>query len=176
MAVKLTMKALGVTQIERTLFALRQKVEDLSGAWPAVHQALLEHTRKLFASEGATGRHGKWDRYTGEPKYKAFRDRILGPNEPILHFGSYSRLAPSLTSPSHPDHVFIGRPTRMEFGTRVPYADRLAQGGVGPFGERYPPRRAIDLTEDDAQSVVRAVLRHIRSYREAPGYNSDRGA
>lgn len=173
---RINISALGVQQVDRTLFGLRQKLGDLTEGWHEVHKELIEIERRLFESEGSTGQHGRWDRYSGEPKYAAFRARILGPTEPVLRWGSRSRLAPSLTFADHPDHVFRAGPAKMAFGTSVPYAGRLAQGGVGPFGERYGPRRAIDLRSEDATSVARALLRWIRSFRVAPGYRSDEAA
>jgi hypothetical protein len=163
MSFRFTIEALGFKQLDRTLLGMTDAVEDWRPAFESVHDLLIDVEKRLFDTEGASGSQGLWNRYTDEPRYRAFKRHILGSEFPVLQWGRGGmRLMPSLTTKSHPEHVFTSTATTMEFGTSVPYADRLAQGGINPFGEHYPGRRAIDLNDRDRTEITRILIRHLR--------------
>lgn len=161
---RLKLDALGVNQLDRTLMGVAGRVGDLRPAWNACHQYLLGAEEALFQSQGATGSKGRWAGYQGEPRYQRIKAWLV-PAAPamVLVWGSKStsRLWPSLTDPGHPDHHWAADEQSMTFGTRVPWAGRLAQGGPTPYRETAPPRLAIDLSNTDRRALVRLIQRHI---------------
>lgn len=154
----------GVAQIERTLFKLRRNIGDLRPVWDQVHDYFLQVEEELFESGGASGAQGRWPGYESEPRYAAMKARVVGPSYGrVLLWGSMatSRLGPSLTQDGHPNHVYQADAKRMETGTNLAYADRLAQGGPTAYGETAPPRFAVDLHPRQVREIVRIVQRGI---------------
>ena len=153
----------GVQQMQRTLLGVSAALADLRPAWGEVAQYMRGASARLFASEGATGRHGRWADYSKEPRYERIKAKYAGNARPILLWGSMatSRLAPSLIQKGHPFAVDRATASGLVWGTAVPYADRLAAGGPTPFGETAPGRLAIDLGDRDVREIVRIVQRHL---------------
>lgn len=125
-----------------------------------VHPWMINHVRTQFET---SGRHGgaAWEGYGNEPKYKAFKRRVVGRLE-LLRWApdeGKERLYPSLVNTGHPDHVWQRDNHSARFGTSVPYASDLEEGGVGPFDERYPGRPILTFKKSqivDASSKIGA--------------------
>jgi len=118
-----------------------------------VHPFLIDHVRKVFREKGdPTGT--SWAGYENEPQYAAFKASVLDmadPEDRLMRWreidGMEERLYPSLTDKGSPLHIWRVEGLKAIFGTRVQYAERLAQeGGVNPFGEPYPPRPILQMS------------------------------
>lgn len=140
--------------------------------WPmvvrdVVHPWVLEKTKENIDSHGALVGES-WD-YAGEPKYRAYKQMVVGHNKVLRWAGGRERLYPSLTSSSHGEHLFDLQKTSATIGSRVPYADRLTQGGSGPFGEDYPGRTIMPGTPDLNKRLATQVQRYINDQLDASG-------
>jgi hypothetical protein len=140
-----------------------ERAADLRPVWSAIQKRFLQIEAQLFDSQGASGKNGRWIAYSAEPRYRRIKQKILRRpvDNLVLRWIPKGRLERSLTDASDPNHLFIAEPTRLTIGTRVKYAERLAQGGKTPFGETAPPRRAIDLTDKQIQGFNRQVLLYV---------------
>ena len=163
--VRFKAEMLGRVQLDRTLLNVRKRLTDLRPAFDEAHEVFLFIERRLFNSEGATGRRGPWARYGGQPRYERWQTWILGDARPVLQFGNglRSRLPASLVDGNHPEHYYRKQPLSAEMGSSVPYIDRLAEGGVNRFGGPMPQRYAIDISDADAEELVRPLIRFVQT-------------
>lgn len=127
-----------------------------------VHPWMLGFVEKVYDTQGApTGT--KWDDYSDEPKYEAYKSALLGEEQGDLPVGSNKpgglmrwsdradygseRLYPSLTEPSDQDHFWNVSGTEADFGTSVGHAHSAAEEQTeGPRGEPSPPRPILRMT------------------------------
>lgn len=136
-------------------------VSDMAPTWSQVFEPFMaQHMKQQFASQGRAG--GKqWAGLEREPRYQAFKRALVG-NAPVLRWPSpREQLYPSLVERGHPLHIERRGQERARFGTAVPHAARLEQGGIGPFGEAYPARPILVLGNDRIAvlaNLVRADL------------------
>lgn len=142
-----------------------ERARDLRPAWLAIQQKFIRIEQDLFNSQGATGKSGKWIAYSAEPRYRRIKQKILRKpvDNLVLRWLPKGRLERSLTDSSDINHLFIAEPTRVQIGTRVKYAERLAQGGKTPYGETAPPRRAVDLTDRQLREFQFIVEKYIET-------------
>lgn len=129
-----------------------------------LHPFMLDHMKSQFAS---SGRHGgkPWASYDKEPKYTAYKIALVGHLD-VLRWqkgGPFERLYPSLVDKTDVDHVWKTSGKSARFGTRVAYAGRLNQGGVGPFGESYPARKMLAMTDQQKKLMITTIQRGIVS-------------
>ncbi|NRA56925.1 MAG: hypothetical protein HRU13_02230 [Phycisphaerales bacterium] len=95
-----------------------------------------------FRTEGAfEGK--KWAAYEREPRYRAFKIALTG-GENLLRWPGSDRIYKSLTQPSS-ENVFRIHNKKIRFGSRVPWARSIREGGTNPFGERFPGRAITTL-------------------------------
>jgi len=129
-----------------------------------VHPFLIDHTRKVFAQKGdPTGE--PWQGYGNEPKYAQFKSIVLDladPEDRLMRWrnidGMQEWLYPSLTDRDHQWHVWRIEGLKAVFGTQASYAERLAQeGGVNPFGEKYPPRPILQMSDGQKAILDQAI-------------------
>jgi len=150
--------------MSRVIGLMMEVIGSLEHEWRnVVHPYLLRHWEKQFATEGEHGGR-PWEGYGGEPKYADHKMAIVGHHD-LLRWdkgGKYERLYPSITEPSHTEHVFRADATSMTAGTAVPYSDRLISGGTGPFGETYPGRDWQRMTTRQKKKLVTLIQRSIR--------------
>lgn len=156
---KITAKPRGaIKRYQREFTGAIGVIEDLAPSFDQVfHPFMLAHMRDVFRSGGAAA-GAKWRGYDGEPRYGAFKARVLGQARPQpLRWqpGKQERLYPSLTEEGG-DHVHTTGRSAARFGTAIPYAARLERGGVGPYGETSPPR--VMLRIDAARTAEMAEL------------------
>ncbi len=158
----------GVEQINRTILGFKSRMLDLTPVWDDIHLVFLRWEEELFQTQGASGGHGRWAGYDSEPRYAGMKRALVGNDWDrvlIWRNRAESRLWPSLTMEGHPDHLFFSSPQKVEIGTRMPYADRLAQGGRGPKGEPFPGRMAVDLNEQNRKDVTKILQRYLVAQR-----------
>lgn len=133
---------------------------------PRLHDWLIRRQIDMFRSSGATEGQ-RWSTYQGEPKYKAYkralvRKGVIRDMSPLRFRGaSKERLYPSLRYRSHPEHVWRPGNHKMVFGTRVPYAKRLEEGGTNQFGERFAPRKFATLGGRSRERLGQLVALYI---------------
>lgn len=143
-------------RLKRALVA----VQDMAPTFEAIyHPFMLVHMRDQFASGGRAG-GSPWADLSGEPRYAAYKRRIVG-NAPTLRWPtSREQLYTSLATrgPGHIERT-TGRAAR--FGTSVPHAAQLEKGGVGPFGEPYPARKILALGTNRTADLFSLIRRDV---------------
>lgn len=170
----------GDVVLSRRLGVLASKVKDLRPAWADVHGIFVDAMVRRFASQGSEGGE-TWDHYSREPRYAAYKRRKLGlargSRMPVLRWAPYAsrrafpreRLYPSLTDPSHPEHVYRAGKLDVAIGSTTPWGRGLNRGGEVQRWDRVaiPARKIIRFSEGTKRAMVRAILRHL--HREAEG-------
>lgn len=140
-----------------------KRMQKLVPEWREVaHPYLLNHMERQFETGGAHG--GKrWANYASEPKYLSFKYNVAGTLRPLRwdDSGVRERLRPSLVLASHSEHVFLPGSQLLQFGTRVPWANSIYTGGVGPFGEPFPGRNPLAMTLQQKGQLGRRILNHL---------------
>lgn len=127
--------------VEAGMLDLRQL-----GAWKGVASEFRKVERELFASEGASGRSGKWKAL--KPKYAAQKRKRWGDKGILQASGAMFR---SLTSEGG-DHVFRESAQEMVIGTRD------AKAGYHYRGNRnLPQRKPIDPTPEQERQMLQPV-------------------
>jgi hypothetical protein len=152
----------GSEALDRRLSLAEDVVQDLRPTFEEIaHPWLLNHMRRQFATDGAHG-GSRWADYSREPKYRAYKKSLVGHTD-ILRWekGGREQLYPSLTKKGDSLHVWRASHKGIRFGTRVDHAERLTQGGTGPFGEPYPGREIFSLTRRQRSDFVREIQRDI---------------
>jgi len=163
--------------IDEFLGAMAALVGDLTPAWDTIHDDFIQIMKEQFASNGARGPMGKWDRYSGEPVYRYIKGKLLNANWgtfPILRWvatntptpGPNERLYPSFIGvPSKwgNEHVWRADPGGFTVGSAVPYAEKHQVGrGRTPYDKKpLPMRRIIDLTQADTvrwRKIIQATI------------------
>lgn len=128
-------------------------VGDLSQTFDHVfHPFMLRHMRRQFETEGRYG-GAPWADYSQEPIYAAAKLAAVGHLRILRWKAGQEQLAPSLLTRGS-GHVELSDRVNASFGTRVPHAAQLEQGGIGPYGERFPPRLILRLPPRDRLELV----------------------
>jgi phage gpG-like protein len=151
----------GVEAVAKLLDGMRLRIERWTDTAPRLHDFLLVRQRDLFAT-GGSSEGMKWAGYGGEPKYKAWKQAVLG-DLTVLRWkgGKNERLYPSLTDPRHPHHVFDVGSNRVAMGTSLSYAKRLHRGGKNMFGEPMPARPLVGLGERSTMRLAQLLAVYI---------------
>lgn len=111
-----------------------------------VHVFMMTRHEQLFRTFGAS-EGVRWADYSGEPKYRAYKEHVTG-DLTLMRWRGGPRedtLFRSVTRENSPGSLFRRTGNTWTFGTRLPYADSLRDGGTGPFGERFPGRLPVAL-------------------------------
>jgi len=150
-------------EMSRVIGLLKDVIGSLEHEWRHVVRPYM--TRHFEQQFDTAGQHGgaPWEGYGNEPQYAAMKQKIVGHLE-LLRWekGKRERLYPSVTQPSHPEHVFRADEDSMSMGTLVPYAERLIEGGEGPFGETYPGRNWMRMKRAQKSDLITEIQRSIR--------------
>lgn len=145
-----------------TLAEVAQSLLDLSGrlnGWkafaPRLHGFLLSVERRRFETQGSS---------EGEPfapqqrKWAKLKQSLGIDPVPLRWLPGKERLVPSLTKAGHPEHLWRKTFDGIQFGTRVPYAWRHAEGvGKNPLGEQIPQRRFAWLSERTQERLAQLL-------------------
>lgn len=128
-------------------------VSDMSETFERVfHPYLLRHMKRQFETSGRYA-GAAWADYGQEPIYAAAKQRITGHLRILRWKPGQERLAPSLMTQGGL-HIARSDATTAQFGTRLPHAEQIERGGVGPYGERYPARLILFLPTRDRLELV----------------------
>lgn len=154
----------GVKAYERVLGVNQEVLGDLKPILDAsVAPYMLEHMRRQFDTLGAHSGQ-PWATLKGEPLYYAFKKRILGKglaDKPLWWSRQREQLRPSLTDPAHGHHAYRSGDNGALFGTTVPHAQALLDGGVGPFGEDYPARNFFHMSQGQRKELTTLIQREV---------------
>jgi len=110
--------AIAQVGLRRYLRTVSGRANDLYPAWDSVLNVLYEAERRLFAREGRTKEHGKWEALS--PRYAAWKKKHY-PGMPRLVLTG--RFSGSMTDPSG-QHAEIRQRRRLTWGS-----DRKVSGG-----------------------------------------------
>lgn len=160
----------GAEGFNRALGILEDEVKDIDKIiMDVVPPLLYEHMNLQFNTNGAHG--GKpWAAYSSEPRYGAWKRRVAGHSKRLQMREPFQRLRPSLIRRNHPENILRFQNKTLEFGTKVPYAKDLNEGGTGPFGEPYPPRKIFSFKREQINDIIREIQREInRSLKATQG-------
>lgn len=161
--IRLSIGTTGHTEVDRMLGVSAKVVKDMRPVWDGrLHPFFLNHLEHQFKTSGDHG-GAPWAGYEGEPRYRAFKKRVVGHLRPLEWDtgGQFEILRPSLVEPEHEHHVFTSRPLEAVVGTSYPPAARLATGGIGPFGEPFPARRMFAMTRGQIAYLLTEMARGI---------------
>jgi len=128
-----------------------------------VRPYVLEHMDQQF---GTLGKHGgkAWKSLDSEPKYKAMKAALVGEalaNKVLWWDSAGEVLRPALTKASDSNQVWVSERSRAFFGTGLPYASQLIEGGTGPFGESFPGRAIFAMSQSQRKELVTLIQRRI---------------
>lgn len=164
----------GERAVSRRLGLLSSAIGDMTHVFrKSVHPFMIKHSLKQFETAGAHGGE-KWPGYENEPKYRGSKKAMVGHLEVLRWERGNERLFPSIVARTHPEHVFRSTAKTATFGTRVPYAKRLNEGGIGPFDEKYPPRKIFAMTRGQKKELITTIQRAILEEVGASGIQSAR--
>lgn len=99
----------------------------------------LRFAREQLATGGRKG-GVPWAGYQGEPKYAAYKQAVVGHLEPLRWERQTGGLEDALTNPSSRLRTWTRAGGKVTLSIGLDYVDELENGGVGPFGERFPAR------------------------------------
>lgn len=159
-----------VRDVRRALSVRASSVDTKRIFRDVVLEWVLEFVERQFDTEGAHGATGRWEDYSGEPKYRGYKAAIVGHLD-LLRWekgGQYEQLYPSLTETSHPQNVTEITETQFSFGTKVPHASDVARHTEGPFGEPSPAREILAIGSDQQTELFRDISRDIRDHEGLP--------
>lgn len=128
-----------------------------------VHVFFLTRHEGLFKTQGASEGE-RWADYSGEPIYRAFKETVTGDLTLMRWRGGPRQdvLFRSLTHVGAPGGLFRRNGNNYLFGTKLTYAQRLSEGGTGPFGEKYPGRSPVALGRESRQKLAQLIGEVIR--------------
>lgn len=137
---------------------IKDRITDMdSRTQEDVRQWFMAHTRKVWQTEGAYSSR-KWAGYSREPKYRAYKRAITG-GDNLLRYPGIDALRDSVTKSNHRDQVYRSNSGEFVFGSRLPFADSVMGGGVGPFGERFPGRDFLGIGSRGMKSFSEKLIK-----------------
>lgn len=169
--IRLTVGTEAFDELDVVVGLAAEVVGDLTHEWEnVVAPWFLDHMRQQFESQGEHGGE-PWAAYNQEPQYAAVKSSIFeeeGVDGKISDFilrwvPGQERLYPSLVRSGHSHHISQFGEMEASFGTSLPYADRLIEGGTGPYDEPYPGRDMLAVTDEQQSDLFTDIQRSIRN-------------
>lgn len=148
---RLDLDTFGEKQFSRELLRVGQNAGDMTPAFDEIHTLFLDVEQRQFGSQGRAF-SGGWKPLAASTKARKAR---LSLDPRILH--ATLRLRDSLTSESHPDHVYRASADEMFVGTKVPYAGVHQNPKTSPL----PRRRPIEFNAPIRTQIVKILQRHL---------------
>ncbi len=163
----------GLDATRRVFELFQQRIDTWTRVAPRLHDWTIRRQIDLFRSQGRS-EGVAWAGYQAEPKYKAFKQAVLG-DLTVLRWkgGKSERLYPSLVDKRNSEHVYQVGSNAVVVGTKVPYADRLQRGGKNQFGESAPGR-PIAIMGDRSRAKLAQLLAVYIARGEARGNQWER--
>lgn len=162
------MSLVGLKSLIHRFETYQQHIRLWSQNSDAYEDFLIGIQKQNFKTSGASaGGRGSWRGYQAESKYKAYKHalvkagRIRSMKVLRMEGSPQEKLYPSLTSKTHYAHVFRAHSDSVEFGTALPWARRLHDGGTNQFGERAPARPFLLMSRKQRKEASKLVASHI---------------
>lgn len=105
----------------------------------AAREVSISFAREQLATGGRKGGR-PWAGFAGEPKYAAYKRAVVGHLDPLRWDRQPGGLEDALTNPSSRLRRWTKTGNKSRLSLDLAYVDELENGGVGPFGERFPGR------------------------------------
>jgi len=128
--IELDAKEIAQMGLQRYLRTAQGRARELYPVWDKVLDILYEAERQLFAKEGQTKEHSKWEELS--PRYAAWKKKHY-PGMPIMTLTG--RFRGSMTDPSGTHHV-EKRSRSLAWGSHYPVSGRHDLGGIHAEGRR----------------------------------------
>jgi phage gpG-like protein len=125
------------------------RTADLRETGPEIDREFADIESRQFASQGATGRGGRW-----VPLTRSTEAQKRGRGQILVRSG---RLRDSLSRTGAPGQVYRATQDEVEIGSSVPYARKHQRGG-----KRLPAREVISLTDEQMRQLFEPVVRKGR--------------
>ena len=144
--------SLDLNPVERLLYGLSERAQDLRPAWRVIHQDFLQVEKAQFESEG--GYSGlSWPALS--TRYAAWKAKHYPGRKLLVQTG---RLQSSLTTVNS-DHRFISLPQEVTMGTGVQYAGFHESGT-----RRMPSRPPVRLSSRERTRWPEVVREYISRF------------
>ena len=159
LAATLDTNAIAQVGLRRYLRTLSGRANDLYPAWNDVLNILYEAEQQLFAKEGQTEEHSKWEELS--PRYAAWKERHY-PGMPILALTG--RFSGSMTDPAG-QHTEIRERRRLTWGSDHKVSGGHDLGGLHAEGtENMPAREPIRITQRNVDDIADVIVDHILDF------------
>jgi len=156
-----TIDANAVAQVGTRLYlrTLSGRSQELYPVWDKVLDILYEAERQLFAQEGQTEEHGKWEALS--PRYAAWKEKHY-PGMPILTLTG--RFRGSMIDPSGQHHE-ERRPRSLTWGSHHLVSGGDDLGGIHAVGRaNMPAREPIRVTQHNVNDIADTVVDYILDF------------
>lgn len=124
--------------------AAEQSTQGEGWAYSLWAKQAQEHLKRVFDGDN------QWDRYSSEPKYRAYKLALVGHDKPGRWLPGRERLAPSFFDAQSPWHLMKIEQGRLLIGSKLSYAQQFFSGGRNQFGEVQPERPIVTSDETRA--------------------------
>jgi phage gpG-like protein len=156
----------GEEKLERALKGAVADLSDLRPAWRPVSDELFSITRAQFATQGARGPAGKWEKRADSTvdRYSSINRRgftVL--NETLRRTDAMFK---AVTLRRAPHGIYDEQADSLTVGTDLPYAAIHQKGGP-----KIPQRKIYDLTERDAARLMSILKRGLMKKIEDRGFD-----
>lgn len=151
--VRISISVDGIPEFDRIFRRMDLSLSDLTPVWEETRDAFWEIEKEQFASEGAAGGAGRFERLS--PKYEKVKARRY-PGKPILE--ATGRMRAAYTSKTSDSVVQISR-------------DSLTVGGRGKVGRiaayhqrgggRLPQRKVISFSESQKRRMTKRLQKRM---------------
>ena len=130
---------------------IKERIKDIRPALDLVHDQFIRDEKQLFATGGASGRHGAWKANALATTKRKKHSRVLRGVAKDGH-----KLSASCTHRNHIDHVFEQSANGVKMGTKHWKAAIHARGGG-----RLAKRRSVDPTFKQRRKHVTIISTYI---------------
>ena len=142
-----------------------------AGVWQGDNREdLREFFMARYARSFATGGASEQQHFAGyerEPKYERFKRALTG-GVYLLRWPGSNRLLKSLTRVGGSDQVYRVTKRSATFGSRVPWAQDVHDGGANLFGEPQPARAYMRLGDPSIALLARITSKLVAGEQVAP--------
>lgn len=158
--VVLDTNAIAQVALRRYLLTLNERSQNFYPAWNSVLNILYEAEQQLFAREGRTSEHGKWEELS--PRYAAWKAKHY-PGMPILTLTG--RFRGSMTDPSG-QHTEFKQPRRLVWGSDYKVSGGHDLGGIHAEGRspHMPAREPIRITQNNVDDMADVIVDYLLDF------------
>ena len=151
---EVTVKVEGKEELLASFAKVRQGILDLRqlGAWKAVAGVFRRIVKEAFASEGASGKSGRWKALSSP--YKERKLKKWG-DVPILQ--ASGKMYRSLTQEGAENSVYQEDALELTIGTSDPKAGYHQRGG-----SRLPKREPVSFTPDQESQLAQPIQQKLK--------------